>query len=674
VRLHVLAYLLVIVMCGVMGAQTGGDVLGMHDLSSSGQITTSPAPVSTTSKGMLSACQFCHAPHSGLGNSTPLWSQQLSTSSYTLRSDTTNAELQPTLGSASSLCLSCHDGTVALGQTTPYGNVNPNKDTFNDPYDIVGSDLANVHPFNLTLPLKQTSPTPTLLDSVVAGTGTGNPAVKLIDKNVQCTSCHDPHYQSIDKTSNFLVMDNTGSALCLACHTTAPTPVAMAAKTVRSNLKRADAMSVTNSQKVQTTSLSAWRLSAHATASHKVNKGVNAGRYATVSRNACLSCHSTHKGMGGMSLLSAPATTSSTMDATTQNCAMCHNGTTSIQPALPSVMSEFSKSGHPLPTTNNKHTSGEAAVLNGNRHATCTDCHNPHASAKSDSLVLTTIRKAQAGATGISMADGTSVLSPALNQYETCLRCHGTSTGKQTLALFGYMPLWSVSAGDPLNVIAQFSATASSAHPVMRDRNSAFPQPSLLQYIWNLDGRVQGRTVGPRILCTDCHNSDDNREFGGNGPNGPHGSLYPHILERRYEMSQVTPLPAGGPGSKIQNLFPNPVLDPACNSVPCASPYGLCAKCHDLKNIVSNASFSEHARHINDGFSCSVCHTSHGMGASSASVSGERMVNFDANVVASNGGSPISYSRPTNSCSLVCHGHAHALRNGSTTPVAVRKK
>ena len=50
-------------------------------------------------------------------------------------------------------------------------------------------------------------------------------------------------------------------------------------------------------------------------------------------------------------------------------------------------------------------------------------------------------------------------------------------------------------------------------------------------------------------------------------------------------------------------------------------PYGMCAKCHDLGNVVSDVSFSQHSRHISqDGFSCSVCHTPHGMGAISAGV------------------------------------------------------
>jgi hypothetical protein len=81
---------------------------------------------------------------------------------------------------------------------------------------------------------------------------------------------------------------------------------------------------------------------------------------------------------------------------------------------------------------------------------------------------------------------------------------------------------------------------------------------------------------------------------------------------------------------------------------------------------MNNTSFSEHARHVKqDGFSCSACHTAHGMGAQSGTISGDSLVNFDANVVAPNGATPISYNRATNSCSLVCHNYAHQLRTAS---------
>jgi hypothetical protein len=111
----------------------------------------------------------------------------------------------------------------------------------------------------------------------------------------------------------------------------------------------------------------------------------------------------------------------------------------------------------------------------------------------------------------------------------------------------------------------------------------------------------------------------------------------------------------------VTNLFPNPDL--SAEGGPGGGPYALCAKCHDLNQVMNNTSFSEHARHVQkDGFSCSVCHTAHGMGAQSGTLSGERLVNFDARVVAPSGGAPVSYNRATNSCSLVCHNYAHQLR------------
>jgi len=242
-----------------------------------------------------------------------------------------------------------------------------------------------------------------------------------------------------------------------------------------------------------------------------------------------------------------------------------------------------------------------------------------------------------------------TVLSPAVNQYENCLRCHGNSSGKQSLPVYGYLPIWAVSGGDPLDIIPEFSINASSSHPVMHDRHSSLPQPSLRTSMLNIDGS-QGRVMGIRILCTDCHNSDDNREFGGTGPNGPHGSKWTHILERRYEFSQVSA--SARPGTAIANLLPIPDLG-------VNGPYALCTKCHDMTSILSNASFVQHASHVNSGFSCSACHTAHGIPATSASISGERMVNFDVNVVGHNGNLPISYNRASNTCTLTCHLYTH---------------
>jgi hypothetical protein len=232
------------------------------------------------------------------------------------------------------------------------------------------------------------------------------------------------------------------------------------------------------------------------------------------------------------------------------------------------------------------------------------------------------------------------------------------------------LPTRLVFTGDALNLVPQFSINSPSSHPVAHDRNSPLPQPSLLTNMLNLNGTASARLMGTRIFCSDCHNSDDNREFGGSGPNGPHGSTYPHILERNYQFSQ-----AATPGGTVTNTFPTPDLSPQ-------GPYAMCAKCHDLNNIISNASWTKHSTHVSaDGFSCSVCHTAHGMGAVSGGISGERLINFDIGVVAQNQAAPISYNRATNTCTLVCHNTAHnpdgtvtAIGAGTPAPAAGIRK
>jgi predicted CXXCH cytochrome family protein len=610
-------------------AQVSGDVLGSHNLSLSG---TSPI------KGGLDPCMYCHVPHSGVQNANPaLWSQTLSTQTYSAYSSTTlhNTGLQPMLGGDSSLCLSCHDGTVAVGQTQPFGAIKMSGGMY--PVDVFGTNLQGSHPFSMKLPLVDA---PDLVQSLTTSHTTADPlnAVKLINNDVECTSCHTPHNQTLDMVSkNFLVRDSSSGQMCLSCHQ-------VTARTVNG----------------QSNPLKLWAGSAHATAGNAIANAPVLGSYANVAQNACLSCHMPHNSAAGARLLRGPVPPQSGMDGSTQNCITCHNGGSNISPAIPNVYTEFTKIAHPYPSGINTHDAGEVPLLNNNRHTTCVDCHSPHGSSQVSSFSSTlppAIRPSQAGALGISATDGTTVLTPAVNQYENCLRCHGTSTGKQTQAIFGYSPTRTVTGSDPLNLIPQMASTAASSHPVLHDRSSALAQPSLVSYMFNLDGKTQGRAMGTRIYCTDCHNSDDNREFGGAGPNGPHGSKWTHVLERRYEFSQ-----APAPGQLITNLFPNP--DISVNG-----PYALCGKCHDLSQIINNTSWRYHSSHVNAGFTCSTCHTAHGMTTSSTNVTGERLVNFDLKVVGPNGSVPVSYNRTLNSCALVCHSTAHSS-NGMVQAMA----
>ncbi len=609
-------WLACILLVSAISVGQTGDILGAHDMGNQ---------MNTVRGSMSAACLYCHAPHSGAGKG-PLWGQTLSSQTYTLYSSETmqNASTQPVLGDSSSLCLSCHDGTIAPGMMVPYGQLHITGRMTN----LVGTQLETSHPFSLQLPLKDAA---SLAEGFASTGQTTDPtgSVKLVKGNLECTTCHNPHNQVIDQRSKaFLVRDNANGAICLSCHTTAPRTV-----NTRNN------------------PLELWNAGIHATSGVQVSPGAALGGYSTVAEFACQSCHVTHNAATAVGLLRNPDPPVANIDSTSQSCITCHAGGTNLSVPEADVFSDFKKRGHPFAAGTSLHTPSESVQLDQNRHATCADCHNPHAAKQVTAFgPAPAIRASQTNVSGIA-SDGTVVSGAAVNQYENCLRCHGNSSGKQALAIYGYLPTRASFAGDQLNLIPQFSISALSSHPVMRDALGG-AQPSLLANMWNLGGTVPGRPIGTRIFCTDCHNSDVNREFGGTGANGPHGSNWDHILERQYVASEVAPgtFPAGGPGSPIINLQMNPPTNPA------GGPYALCAKCHDLNNVLSDVSWSKHNLHVSQqGISCSVCHSAHGTPAGGVG-SGKRLINFDVNVVAPNGG-VITYSGT--SCTLRCHMTDH---------------
>jgi predicted CXXCH cytochrome family protein len=636
-RLKLLFACVVVLATGTLFAQITGEVIGMHDLS--------PGSASPITGARPGSCSYCHAPHSGLASGRALWNQTLTKQVYSLYTSSTYHQTgaQPVLGADSNLCLSCHDGTVGVGQTIVSGKVTTTGSMYST--DVFGTNLQSSHPFSVVLPIKDA---PSLVESLASKGTTADPtgAIKLIGGNIECTSCHNPHVQAKDLVAQyFLAKDSSSGAMCLACHD--PNRV------------------VTG----QTNPLAGWSTSIHATS----NATVQNVPYPTLSVNACFSCHTDHNAGGASWLLRS---------AGDQDCLNCHSGTATanaanVNPfgrnlaapapslvgpakAMPSlnVAAEYSKVGHPMSTGKTPllvrtpaRNRGETLSVSPNTpdQSGCTDCHEPHAIGSSGALtVAPALRAAQKAVWGVSEKDGTTIVRPAQYQFQTCLRCHGAKSRNLTnAAKYGYTPVRLALAVEPMNVIPQFGASAGSSHPVFYPRRSSLPQPSLLPNMWNLNGTTQGRAVGTQIFCTDCHNSDDNREFGGTGPIGPHGSKWGHILERRYEFSQ-----APAPGQLITNLFPTPDLS-------ANGPYALCGKCHNLSNIMQNASFAKHALHINAGFSCSTCHTAHGVGSSSANASGQRLISFDTNVVAPNGGSPVSYNQGPNTCTLTCHNAAH---------------
>jgi hypothetical protein len=606
------ALALVFLLAALAAAQTDRttDVLGVHDMSSG---------VSPLHGPNANACIYCHAPHNVLSQS-PLWNQTLSTSNYILHPDSTGAPSASTaVGMASLRCLSCHDGSVGAGRTVALGTLQM-AGTFRA---NLGAQLEGSHPFSMQPSLKDNA---TLVSTLVASHTTKDSAVSLVEQNIECPTCHDVHNQYKDlRSPKFLVRDNARGRLCFACHD-------VGARTVGS---------INNS-------LAAWPNSAHALSTVGVAQKALLGGYSTVNEFACSNCHSSHNALG-LGLLHRNPNRPANIDDTSQACVTCHDGSDSLAQPLLNVVGSFNgQLGHPFSDANNPHNMNEPVALDRNRHTTCADCHNAHAAQPTTNFAATpNLRPSQTGVVGVT-SDGV-VVPNATYQYENCLRCHGTSQNKQSLPVYGYMPARALFSGDTLDVSLQFAKGAASSHPVMRDAGN-LARPSLLRSMWNIDFTVQNRAMSPRILCTDCHNSDNNREFGGTGPNGPHGSQNGHILERQYLMSQVAA--GAGPGTAIVNRNPNPILDSSL-----ASPYALCAKCHDLNYINSSANWHEHEEHIEEGFSCSVCHSAHGVPAGTSAVSGAGLVSFDMNVVGSNSGLPVSYNG--SSCTLLCHGRAH---------------
>ena len=94
-----------------------------------------------------------------------------------------------------------------VGQSAAYGQL-PTVGPMNS-VDSFGTTLTGSHPFSLVLPLKDA---PDLQSSLVSQGKTADPtgAVKLINGNIECTSCHSPHVQAIDRIAQqFLVRDSS---------------------------------------------------------------------------------------------------------------------------------------------------------------------------------------------------------------------------------------------------------------------------------------------------------------------------------------------------------------------------------------------------------------------------------------------------------------------------------
>jgi predicted CXXCH cytochrome family protein len=424
----------------------------------------------------VGTCVFCHTPHNA-HPSRGLWNRDLPPGTYQLYSSSTTKSTSSQPTGSSRLCLSCHDGLLALetlkvppkGVTLTALGVLTGK-------TVVGTNLSGDHPISFVYDSALAARRGDLVDPNALPS-----TVRLdISRQVQCTSCHDPHE---DSRPNFLRMDTASGALCTSCHR-----------------------------------MPAWGGSAHATSAATWNGSgqspwpASASPTSSVASNACLACHRVHGAPHAQRLLAQSE------DAAT--CTVCHGGSVTMTAPAKNIAAEFTKPfHHPIEGNLGAHDPSENPLLMASavRHVSCSDCHNPHA-ANSVPASAPAASGRLKGVTSITMK-GSVVPEPTF-EYEVCSKCHGITEPTTP----------GIARQDATrNVRLRIDSTNPSFHPIAAiGRN-----PTML-------GLQPGYTVSTSITCTSCHNNND-ATLGTTAPQGPHGSIYEPILERQYLTADPTP-------------------------------------------------------------------------------------------------------------------------------------
>ena len=194
-------------------------------------------------------CIFCHTPHGG-SLTGPLWNKADPSPAggfifYDSATLSTTVKGVSAVNPESLICLSCHDGSVSVNHLLNYGQTFPITTSSNGQTntEIVGTPGANMriggsptnpgdegqlgddHPISFSyrdvFNEYQGASKPGLVDPDSAAFLASDVRLFGGNERVECSSCHDPHVDyevSSPDHAPFLLMSNTGSALCLVCH------------------------------------------------------------------------------------------------------------------------------------------------------------------------------------------------------------------------------------------------------------------------------------------------------------------------------------------------------------------------------------------------------------------------------------------------------------------------
>lgn len=433
-----------------------------HNLSAAADGSATPSGGRVPSRTVKASsetqvCVFCHTPHNaepivfGTGpnaSTAPLWNRKLSGETYSGTTyssssmEASSSELSGGPGGTSKLCLSCHDGTLAIDKVS---NLNGARDvsvtmTTAGPVRMpgsaltgftrnIGTDLTSDHPISFTYDAtlatsdgELRTPNGTTVGTRSAG---GTPPLLPLEKGqMQCTTCHDPHLRDratsngnakFLRASRFQVNQPDGGAfnatrdiICLACHDKGGTSWAYSAH-AHSGVATQTYKAAAAQQREFPSSLDS-----------------PANQNPPVWQVSCLNCHDTHAVQGSRRLLREGTDSTSTPksgggSAIEETCFQCH--TTSAESivtytalaanAIPDIKSDYVATNRRMPLRSTEQLAGsEVHEIGGtfndginancgpgtgqcgkdflesraklgfnnlnNRHAECTDCHNPH--------------------------------------------------------------------------------------------------------------------------------------------------------------------------------------------------------------------------------------------------------------------------------------------------------
>ncbi len=393
-------------------AANTGIINTKHNLSVSG-----PGPIKALTETRV--CVFCHTPHNATP-STPLWNRDLEPTNYnTYQSSTLTATIpQPT--GPTRLCLSCHDGTIALGNVLGGENIQLTQE-LTGRASLLGTDISDDHP--VSFPYHDSLPNSELRPS---------PPPELLTYEggiIHCSTCHDPHDDSFGM---FMAVDNSYSGLCVKCHL-----------------------------------LDDWGNSSHSTSNKTWNFGspnpwpLNdrlqpANQRHTVAENGCQNCHTPHNAQGKIRLMN--------YQKEEENCYPCHNGNVAWM-NIKATMNKFS--AHRVADTTNVHDTTESPTfLSG--HVECVDCHNPHVANSISPAQPPQVSGKLTKVSGVTRYG--SGISSASYEYEICFKCHGdTSTAISSVNRYD----------NQTNTRLEFDPINLSYHPVIDIGKNQADMPSL---------------------------------------------------------------------------------------------------------------------------------------------------------------------------------------------------